>query len=187
MHTTILYETINDSSLSAPINAALKTAFSNSPDYTLLEIIKENIKPCMGCFGCWLKTPGKCVIKNDIISETAPAFVQSDYVIIVSSIHFGCYSAAMKRVIDRFIPNILPFFRKYKNEVHHEIRYPKIASQIIIAYGDDLTPEEKETFIKLTKANATNQGIDDPMVYICNTSDEIPLIISSIQQMLNHK
>ena len=24
----------------------------------------ESIHPCIGCFGCWLKTPGVCIIKD---------------------------------------------------------------------------------------------------------------------------
>ena len=30
------------------------------------KIIKpqEPIHPCIGCFGCWVKTPGKCVIHD---------------------------------------------------------------------------------------------------------------------------
>ena len=37
-----------------------------SEKYKGWEIISDNgtIKPCIGCFGCWLKTPGRCVIKD---------------------------------------------------------------------------------------------------------------------------
>lgn len=181
MYTSIFYETINDSSLSKPINDALSQAFSDSANCSLIEICKDQIKPCVGCFGCWTKTPGKCVLKNDLIEKTNPCFSQSDYLIIVSPIYYGSYSATMKRVLDRAIPNILPFFRKYKGEIHHEMRYKKLASQIIIAYGEDLTAHEKETFIKLTKANATNLSIPDPIVYFCTKSEEIDSIIQNVK------
>lgn len=184
MHTTILYETLNDLSLSASINSALKDTFSHTSEVSLVEIIKEHIKPCIGCFGCWVKSPGECLIKGDLTSQTTPAFSQSDYVIIVSSIHYGSYSATMKRVIDRSIPNLLPFFRKYKNETHHKIRYRKLANQIIIAYGENLTSSEKQTFINLTKANATNFGIDAPTVYFCDSSEDIYPILNKIKHQI---
>lgn len=183
MHTTIFYEASNDSSLSNPINTLLKQQFTSS-NFSLFEIRKDEIKPCIGCFGCWLKTPGKCLIQNDIVAKTNPCFVQSDYVVVVSSIHYGSYSAATKRIIDRVTANLLPFFRKYKNEMHHETRYPHMAKQIILAYGEDLTPAEKETFLKLTKANATNLAIDDPDVFFCQSVSEIQEILNTIQTKL---
>lgn len=183
MYTTIIYETENDSSLSLPINTALKNTFTSS-DHTLLEVKKEAVKPCIGCFGCWLKTPGKCMIQGDIVDQTNPSFVQSDYLIIASNIHYGCYSSAIKRIIDRFIPNILPFFRTYKNEMHHQPRYKKIAKMIIIAYDEHITSSEKETFLKLTRANATNMNNDDPVVYFCTQPSEIPDIMQKIEKQI---
>ena len=37
-----------------------------SSQYEGWEIISENSKihPCCGCFKCWTKTPGECVIKD---------------------------------------------------------------------------------------------------------------------------
>ena len=32
------------------------------------EVVADNgkIKKCVGCFGCWVKTPGKCESKTDM-------------------------------------------------------------------------------------------------------------------------
>lgn len=185
MYTSILYESTNNDTLSPIINTALSHTFSQQPNCKLIEIIKEQIQPCIGCFKCWTKTPGQCALKQDLTTQTNPCFVQSDYLIIVSPIYYGSYSATMKRVLDRVIPNILPFFRKYKNEIHHEIRYKHLASQIIIAYGEDITSHEKQTFIKLTKANATNLGINDPLVYFCTRPEEIQPTIDYIKKIIH--
>ena len=37
-----------------------------SSKYEGCEVVSDNgnIKPCAGCFGCWVKNPGECVIKD---------------------------------------------------------------------------------------------------------------------------
>lgn len=184
MYTTIIYETSNVTSLGQAINTELLKRFTPTNHLQCLEINSHTIKPCNGCFGCWFKSPGQCILNNAMITKTTSAFVQSDLLLIVSPIYYGCYGAPMKTLFDHTIANVLPFFTTYKNEVHHVHRYKKLANQIIIAYGDDLLPEEKETFLALTKANATNYCIDDPKVYFCTCETDIEALFNELEPLI---
>lgn len=34
-------------------------------DVIYVDLSSKKIANCVGCFGCWTKTPGKCVIRDD--------------------------------------------------------------------------------------------------------------------------
>ncbi len=73
------------------------------------------IRPCIGCFGCWIKTPGKCVLK-DGYDNMGELLSKTENVTIISRCFYGCYSPFVKNVLDRSIPWLLPFFKKRNNE-----------------------------------------------------------------------
>lgn len=118
-------------------------------------LCQEEIATCTGCFGCWLKTPGKCTI-NDKGREIAKEVIQSDIVILITPITFGGYSYQLKKMVDRFIPNILPFFAIVNGEIHHESRYDKNPIILAIGYLPQKDEESEETFKKLIKRNSIN-------------------------------
>lgn len=97
---------------------------------------------CLGCFDCWLKTPGKCIMKDkvyglsDIINE-------SKELVIVSKNLYGGFSKETKGVVDRLIAFNLPFFKKLDNELHHKPRYDNMIDLKVVFYGD-INEEEKE-------------------------------------------
>ncbi len=70
---------------------------------------EKKIADCIGCFGCWVKTPGICII-DDYAREVARAFINSDLVVYLTPVVFGGYSYQLKKVLDRMIPLISPFF-----------------------------------------------------------------------------
>ena len=70
---------------------------------------KGSIRNCIGCFGCWIKTPGQCVMK-DGYENMGSILSQADTVTIISKCYYGGYSPFVKNVLDRSIPFLLPFF-----------------------------------------------------------------------------
>jgi len=111
-------------------------------DTDMIELEAENLTFCMGCFGCWIKKPGECVI---------------NVVIYLSPIIFGQFSPNIKNIIDRSLPNMLPFFEtRPDGSTMHPPRYDTYPRQIILGYGDEISDEDKQLFIDVTKKHRRN-------------------------------
>lgn len=63
---------------------------------------------CQGCFKCWLKNAGFCIMK-DSLQHIGALVGQSDPLIIVSQCCYGGYSSPVKAILDRAIGDSLPF------------------------------------------------------------------------------
>jgi multimeric flavodoxin WrbA len=114
-----------------------------------------NIKPCRGCFACWLKHPGTCAIKDDE-ELILKAMAGSDGQVWITPVTFGGYGPALKKALDRSIPNILPIFTKRQGEVHHPQRYDK--RKRLLGFGTLPSPdaEAERIFHGLVRRNAIN-------------------------------
>lgn len=116
---------------------------------------KGSIHHCIGCFGCWIKTPGKCVI-HDGYEGTGIDMGKCDELIIISECCYGGVSPFIKTVQDRAISYIHPDFVIRKGEMHHKRRYKNVITQSAYFYGENITDEEKELAKELMQANADN-------------------------------
>ena len=113
------------------------------------------IAPCLGCFRCWIKTPGICVI-NDAGRDIVQEAVQSDLLVFLTPVTFGGYSSELKKAVDRMIQWILPFFTKIDGEVHHKPRYEKYPSLLGIGVLPNEDKESEQLFKTLIHRNAIN-------------------------------
>lgn len=122
-----------------------------------IDLTRLKIADCTGCFGCWIKTPGKCVICDDAVS-VYPLLAQSERLLCVSRILYGGYGVKMKAALERAIPIQQPFIRLYQGETHHFQRNTTEKEAVIIACGRDgaLSEEERALFLRLTARNARN-------------------------------
>ncbi|MCI5655395.1 MAG: flavodoxin family protein [Candidatus Pseudoruminococcus sp.] len=114
-----------------------------------------DIRNCIGCFGCWVKTPGKCVI-HDGYEETGIDMSKCTEMILISECCYGSVSPFVKAVQDRALSYIHPDFVIRKGEMHHKRRYENVISISAYFYGDNITETEKETARNIIEANADN-------------------------------
>ena len=116
---------------------------------------KGSIHHCIGCFGCWIKTPGKCVI-HDGYEGTGIDMGKCDELIIIGQCCYGGVSPFVKTVQDRAISYIHPDFVIRKGEMHHKRRYKNVITLSAYLYGENITDEEKELAKELMQANVDN-------------------------------
>ena len=133
--------------------------------------------PCKGCFGCWIKTPGKCVMK-DKLQNIASEIMQSDELIIISKNCYGGFSGEVKNILDRSIADSLPFFTFRNGEIHHCRRYPKSKVNLIVYFYGDMTDKEKVLADKLVKANGVNAAYKSTKLYIVEHIEDIKEVLA---------
>lgn len=139
-----------------------------------INLAELKISNCIGCFGCWTKTPGKCVIRDDA-TKVYPLIAASKRVLYVSRIKYGSYDTTMKTMLERAIPVQQAFIRLLNGETHHVQRAVVPKQATIIGYGD-ISEEEKKVFGQLVERNAKNMCFDSFQVLFA-TEDNLEQMI----------
>jgi multimeric flavodoxin WrbA len=156
MKALILIGSKSDDSESAKIHEIMLEELKKlNWDETSIVLEDKNIAYCTGCFGCWVQTPGECVIK-DYEETIVRKMVHSDLIIYITPIVFGGYSSILKKALDRQISRVLPYFTKIDGEVHHKKRYEKEQSLLGIGILDKPDTEKEEVFKTLVARNSIN-------------------------------
>lgn len=125
------------------------------PDEEFLSV--ENINYCTGCYGCWFKTPGECVIK-DGYSTLGERYTRDGKVYIISKCYYGCYSPKVKASYDRMLGLLLPSIKIDKLFQRHKNRYKKKIKLGVIFYGDT-TEEERSLAEGMVAMQCRDAGI----------------------------
>jgi len=114
----------------------------------IIELERNSVLPCRGCFYCFTKHPGVCVNK-DLIPELKQKARNCRMLIILTPVLFGCFSSIIKNTIDRGMTGELGLQKEYP-------------IQFIIGYSNDINDEEKSTFIDITRLHMGQADIVHP-------------------------
>lgn len=137
---------------------------------------QRNITYCKGCFSCWIKTPGECAIK-DAANELNRQIVGSDLVLYISPLLFGQCGTNIKKVLERGLPNLLPFFITLANgSTMHPPRYEKNPRKVFIGCGERVTEPEKDNFRKIL---TTHEEVE---VLFYTGEEDKPALLSALKR-----
>ena len=139
----------------------------------------QKIAYCLGCFECWVKSPGLCKIDDDGRTVTA-AMLASDLVIYLTPLTFGGYSSVLKQALDRSICMVSPFFMRIDGEVHHKPRYDHYPA--ILGLGVCLTHNaaQEQLFARLIERNALNLHAPAHGAVVVGRSDDDAAIAATL-------
>lgn len=121
--------------------ASIASLYDEQPRYKALG--PAAIKACIGCWSCWLKTPGVCICK-DAMAKIYPDYVNSDKVILLMDTAQGFLNHGAKAFIDRTIPHYHPYIEIVDGECHHKARYDRYPEMHFYYDDQNLTLEEAQ-------------------------------------------
>ena len=90
-----------------------------------------NIKPCLGCFSCWSKTPGECCIRDDM-QGVINKILWADVVVWSFPLYYFGLPGQLKTLIDRQLPMSLPFMSTETESGGHPSRYDMSGKRTVV-------------------------------------------------------
>ena len=114
----------------------------------IVNVIDQKIAPCRGCFGCWKRMDGHCVIQD---GQNAILDLYRNADVIIWSFPLYCYGmpSHLKAVLDRTIPLVkMKMVKNADGTVRHEALadFSKIHTVVICGCG---FPHWEENFESL--------------------------------------
>jgi multimeric flavodoxin WrbA len=91
---------------------------------TQIDLRDIPLRHCVGCWGCWVKTPGQCS-SQDASLEIDRAVIQSDFTLWAAPLKMGFPSELLKMALDKHLPLIHPYMEVAYGEAHHLKRYAR--------------------------------------------------------------
>ena len=78
----------------------IRGAEEKGHEVTVYNVIRKNIKPCLGCGSCGMS--GMCVLQDDYENELKPLIIASDMIVFVMPVYYYNWPAPLKACVDRF-------------------------------------------------------------------------------------
>jgi multimeric flavodoxin WrbA len=114
---------------------------------TRLDLRDLPLRHCVGCFGCWVKTPGQCVAR-DASLKMDRAVINADFVLWASPLKMGFPAELLKMALDKHLPLIHPYMEVAYSEAHHRRRYRRYPRIGLLLEREAATDERDLNIVK---------------------------------------
>ncbi len=92
---------------------------------------KLKINPCQGRFVCWLKTPGRCMHRDDM-DMLLPKIDEAEVLVLATPLYVDGMAGPMKNLLDRILPLALPHFEMREGHCRHPRRSKGKRSKLVL-------------------------------------------------------
>jgi len=110
----------------------LKGAQSQGAETETIYLKEKEIHPCIGCYTCWVKTPGTCVFKDDM-PELLEKVLKSDVLVYATPLYNYNMTALLKAFQERLLPLLDPHLIKTGETYRHPHRYDKDRKVVLLS------------------------------------------------------
>jgi multimeric flavodoxin WrbA/putative sterol carrier protein len=105
-------------------------------DITDVNLCDKDLKHCLGCYCCWIQTPGICVLKDDI-GGLFQQFLDADTIVFSSPLNAYSVNSHLKVFLDRTLALARPGFvitplGTMGNLLRYPEKWPKKMAAIVV-------------------------------------------------------
>lgn len=104
--------------------AAIRELSGAVSDCRVIHAYEMDLRPCVGCNACWLRTPGVCAIR-DGYEEILKAYLEYDAAVFLAGTALNFVDHRMKNLIDRLLPLATMYIHIVDGQCRHVPRYDK--------------------------------------------------------------
>ena len=139
------------------VQRAIDLLIQTTPEHQVIDATKMDIRPCMGCYVCMLKTPGLCAIRDDY-RTLMEAYVRADDIVFLfdTALDFVNYKA--KNIIDRIFALGSILMQGTTGKIRHIPRYTN-RFRIGVLYTGTADPEYMELWTTMVADNMSGTSL----------------------------
>lgn len=127
-------------------------------DVTRINVYKQRIQPCRGCFTCWTRTPGECIQEDDM-KALLPLVAQSDILTLATPVYVDGMTGPLKTFLDRLIPLLKGRVELRDDHTRHIVREDvKQGKVVLLSASGFAEPDNFDPLVAHVKAASRNLG-----------------------------
>lgn len=92
-----------------------------------------SVKPCIGCFSCWINKPGECIYQyDDDFHQLAEQLSDADIIVYAFPVYADNIPGVLKNYFDRSVSRAYPYMIEGINGVRHPRKYIHMNQSMVV-------------------------------------------------------